>query len=377
MLLNFSEKDLELQDSLYVIAYKQSHKIAQLLEGTYFTPETRKFEFHDNPNVNSIVEFLFCIRLFKLLHFFPEYVKAMDYQDDTFFFKLFDYNLIQLGLILILISFFFKLSVAPFHLWSPDVYEESPTSSTLIFAVLPKLAIFVVLLRLFFYSFHGFLDSLRYLIVILIILTVIVGSLGGIEQKKLKSLLAYSAISHVGYILLAFCTGTFEGLQMLISYMLIYMLTALSVWSIFLIIKLKPISKKYIFKQNKDLTDIVLLKKANFILAIIFSINLLSLAGFPPMIGFLVKAGVFLTSIESYMFFVAVVSILCSVIATFYYIRIIKILFFEKVLVGKLYYPILTQKAIFISLFVYMLIFLFINPSLLFLISYKISLLFF
>jgi NADH-quinone oxidoreductase subunit N len=155
------------------------------------------------------------------------------------------------------------------------------------------------------------------------------------------------------------------------------MLTALSVWSIFLIIKLKPISKKYIFKQNKDLTDIVLLKKANFILAIIFSINLLSLAGFPPMIGFLVKAGVFLTSIESYMFFVAVVSILCSVIATFYYIRIIKILFFEKVLVGKLYYPILTQKAIFISLFVYMLIFLFINPSLLFLISYKISLLFF
>ena len=110
-------------------------------------------------------------------------------------------------------------------------------------------------------------------------------------------------------------------------------------------------------------------------IAIFFSTILLSLAGFPPMIGFLVKLGIFLTAIESSMYFVAFISILCSVVATFYYIRIIKILFFEKVLVGNLYYPINTQKASIIVMLFYFVLFLFCNPTLLFLFSYKLSLL--
>ena len=112
-------------------------------------------------------------------------------------------------------------------------------------------------------------------------------------------------------------------------------------------------------------------------LAIFFTTVLFSIAGFPPMIGFLVKMGIFLTALESSMYFVALISILCSVVGTFYYIRLIKILYFEKVLVGKLYYPIEFQSSVIITGLFFSLLFLFINPTLLFLISHKFSLLVF
>ena len=176
----------------------------------------------------------------------------------------------------------------------------------------------------------------------------------------------------MGYSMLAFSSGTKEGLQFLFSYLLIYSFSGLCLWSIFIFLRLK--NKNYL-KQNKDLTDFVLLLKSNSMLSIFFSIVLFSLAGFPPLVGFLVKMGVFLTVIDTSMYFVALVSVLCSVVATFYYIRIIKVLFFEKVLVGKLYYPISTQKAVLIVLLFYSLVYLFCNPTLLFLFTYKMCLL--
>lgn len=286
----------------------------------------------------------------------------------------FDGNLIKFALVFIMIGLFFKLTIAPFHVWAPDVYEGSPTSSTFFFSVVPKLAIFVLLLRIFYYSFYGFIDSWRYFIVLVVVFSIIVGSFGGLEQRKLKTLLVYSTISHMGYSLIAFSAGTFESMQMLLSYLIVYSFSGLCVWSIFLATRLK---NNYFQKQNKDLTDLVLLGKSNYMLAIFFTTVLFSVAGFPPMIGFLVKMGIFVTAIESSMYFVALISILCSVVGTFYYIRIIKILYFEKVLVGKLYYPINSQSSVIITSLFFLLIFLFINPTLLFLISYKFSLLVF
>jgi NADH-quinone oxidoreductase subunit N len=282
-------------------------------------------------------------------------------------------GLIKIGLIFILISLLFKLAMAPFHTWAPDVYEGSPSASTFFFVVVPKLAIFVLLLRIFYFGFYNFFETWRYLIVISILLSVIVGSFGGLEQKKLKSLFVYSSISHMGYALISFSAGTFESIQMLICYLIVYSFSGLCVWSIFLLTSLKT---NYLQKQNKDLTDFVLLSKANYMLAIFFATVLFSIAGFPPMIGFLVKISVFLTSIESSMYFVAILSILCSVVGTFFYIRLIKILFFEKVLVGKLYYPITTQNSILVSFLFFLFIFLFINPTILYLFAYKFSLLF-
>lgn len=286
----------------------------------------------------------------------------------------FDVSLIKFALIFILIALFFKLTIAPFHIWAPDVYEGSPSSSTFFFSVVPKLAIFVLLIRIFYFSFYGFVDSWRHFIILTVIFSVIIGSFGGLNQRKLKTLLVYSTISHMGYSLIAFSAGTFESLQMLFSYLIVYGFSGLCVWSIFMSTQLK---NTYTQKQNKDLTDLVLLGKSNYMLAIFFTTVLFSVAGFPPMIGFLVKMGVFLTAMEASMYFVALVSILCSVVGTFYYIRLIKILYFEKVLVGKLYHPINSQSSVLITLLFFLFLFLFCNPTLLFLVSQKLSLLIF
>jgi NADH-quinone oxidoreductase subunit N len=283
----------------------------------------------------------------------------------------FDVSLLQFALVFILISLFFKLALAPFHVWSPEIYEGSPSSSTFFFAVVPKLGIFILLLRICHYSFYGFIDSWRYFIIIIAIFSVVVGSVAGLEQRKLKSLLAYSSISNMGYLLISFSVGSLEGIQMLFIYLLIYMVSGLCVWSVFV---LTPLKKIYNKKQNKDLADFVLLKKSNSALALILATALFSLAGLPPMIGFMIKVGIFLTAVETSMYFVALISILFSVISTFYYIRIVKILYFEAVLAGQLYYPINSQKAFILVLIFYFFVFLFINPTFLYLFSYKIGL---
>ena len=309
--------------------------------------------------------------LFSLMHTHPSNIHT--FENYTFVKQVFlNESLVQFALVFIFVSLLFKLAVAPFHLWSLDVYEGSPSSSTFFFAVVPKLAIFVLFIRIFYSGFFEYVNKWRYYIVLLAILSVIVGSFGGLEQRKLKTLLAYSSISHMGYTLIAFNTGTFEGLQTLFCYLFLYMVVGLCVWSIFLVLQLKY---KYLKKQNKDLADLKSLNKSNSILALFFSTALLSVAGLPPMIGFLVKIGIFLVSIEASMYLVAIISILCSVISTFYYIRIVKIMHFESSVAGTLYHPIRFNTSILIVCLFYFLLFLFINPTLVYLISHKIVLL--
>ena len=119
-------------------------------------------------------------------------------------------NLLQFGFIFVTVSLFFKLALAPFHIWSPDIYEGSLTSSTVFFAVIPKLSLFCLLVRFFQSSFCNFLDYWKYCFVTIALLSVLIGSFAGLEQRKIKSLLAYSSISHMGYALLAFSSGTYE-----------------------------------------------------------------------------------------------------------------------------------------------------------------------
>ena len=275
------------------------------------------------------------------------------------------------GLMIIFISIMFKLAIAPLHAWSPDVYEGSPTSSTLFFAVVSKLSLLVLLLRIFYHSFHGLVYSWKFYIVLIAVFSVMVGSFTALEQKKLKSLFAYSSTSHLGYILIAFCSGTLEGVQSIIAYIIIYMLSSSCIWSI--IILLKP-RDSYNTKANKDLADVASLIKSNSILGFILSTTLFSIAGFPPLIGFFTKLNIFLSAMESYMFLVAIVSILASIISTFYYIRIIKIICFENKLVGRLYYPLPYLETLIVVINFLLIIFLFINPTILYLISHKISL---
>lgn len=283
-----------------------------------------------------------------------------------------EYNTLFMGLLFITISLLFKLAVAPFHIWSPDIYENSLTSSTVFFAILPKLSLFVFLIRLFHYSFIGFFLNYKIIIVFTALLSIIIGSFVGLEVRKVKTLLAYSSISHMGYTLLAFSTGSIEGVQSVLSYLIIYLFSSLCIWSIFLIVRLK---KNNLKKMNKDLSDFTLLAKSNKILAASFTVALLSLAGFPPLIGFYAKMNVFLSLIETTQYFAASVAILCSVISTFYYIRIIKVLYFENTLVGNLYHPMDYSNCLLISFSFFFFIGLFLNPNLFYLYIYKISLL--
>jgi NADH-quinone oxidoreductase subunit N len=260
--------------------------------------------------------------------------------------------------------------LAPFHIWSPDVYEGSLTSSTIFFAIIPKLSLFCLLVRIFQSNFCDFIDYWRYYFVIIALFSIIVGSFAGLEQRKIKSLIAYSSISHMGYALLAYSSGTNEGIQALFCYLIIYILSGICLWTIFLIIKFK---NNFSNKGNKDLSDFILLNKTNTLASIIFSTVILSLAGFPPLIGFYVKLNIFLSVIESSMYFAAIVGIICSVISTFYYIRLIKVLYFESGIVGNLYISISYIFSLILTFCFYLLIVLFFNTNFIYLYCFNMS----
>lgn len=292
------------------------------------------------------------------------------YHFQTFF----DYSFaVEVGLALICFSLFIKLALAPFHLWSLDVYEGSPTSAAFFFAVISKLSIFVLLIRLCFQGYPNSSESWQFYSLWVGLFSIFVGCLGGLKQRKLKTLLAYSSTSHMGYSLVAFSAGTYFAVQMIIFALVIYIIAGLCTWSIILLLRLKK--KGLGNKYNKELGDLILLRKSNPSLAFALAITMFSLAGIPPMAGFISKMSLFLPvlnlSHHSLYVAAALTSFLLSLISTFYYIRVIKVLYFESTLVGRLYYPINTNQTLTLSILVFLLLFIFVNPTLLYLLTYK------
>jgi len=279
-------------------------------------------------------------------------------------------SFIYFGLIFILVTIFFKLTAAPFHIWSPDVYEGSPLSSTIIFVLVPKTIFLLLILRIFYSSFFSYFIVFKNIFLICGILSVLIGSLLALQQKRLKRLLIYSSISHVGFMLLGYSTGTLVGITAVFYYMVFYIITGFLIWGLL----------SLSFSENKKslyLTDFSMLGRTNPAKAYALALAFFSLAGVPPLIGFSMKFFIFSSSIQANMFEVSAVIILLSVIGSFYYLRFIKILFFEK----KIKYEIFIRDNFFndlvyilsaFSLFV--IIFGFIDPSLFLLFSYKISL---
>jgi NADH-quinone oxidoreductase subunit N len=298
---------------------------------------------------------------------------------DLIFSNFFDYSFAtEIGLALVCFSLYIKLALAPFHLWSLDVYEGSPTSAAFFFAVISKLSIFVLLIRLCFclQSYGHPYESWQFYSLLIGLFSIFIGCLGGLKQRKLKTLLAYSSTSHMGYSLVAFSAGTYFAIQMIFFSLVVYIIAGLCTWSIILLLRLKKrgLGNKY----NKELGDLVLLRKSNPSLAFALAITMFSVAGIPPMAGFIAKMSLFLPvlNLSGYSAYVAValISFLLSVISTFYYIRIIKVLYFENALVGRLYYSINTNQTLTLSLLVFLLLFIFINPTILYLLTYKVKL---
>ena len=229
---------------------------------------------------------------------------------------------LSFGIVFILVGLAFKISAVPIHMWAPDVYQGSPTSVTAFFALLPKVAALTVFIRFLYIPFLNMIDQWQMIIIFLSIASMLLGSIAAIGQKNLKRLIAYSSISHMGYALAGLSVGTNEGIQSSVTYMSIYLLMNLAFFSCILMMK-----KNDRYFENID--DLSGLSNNHPILSFCFMVTLFSLAGIPPLAGFFAKFYIFKAVIQQSMYFLAIVGLLSTVIAAFYYLRIIKIIYFD------------------------------------------------
>ena len=208
-------------------------------------------------------------------------------------------------------------------MWAPDVYEGSPTSVTLFFTMVPKIAALTVFIRFLYVPFLNLIDQWQMILIFLSLASMIFGAVAAIGQTNLKRLVAYSSISHVGYALAGLATGSNEGIQSSVIYITIYILMNLGLFSCLLMMKRNNVY----YEQIEDLSG---LSKNHPLLSLSLLIILFSLAGIPPLAGFFAKFYIFKSVLEQSMFFLAIVGLLSTVIAAFYYLRLIKIMYFDK-----------------------------------------------
>ena len=227
------------------------------------------------------------------------------------------------GIVFILVGLAFKISAVPFHMWAPDVYEGSPTSVTLFFTMVPKIAALTVFIRFLYVPFLNLIDQWQMILIFLSIASMLFGAIAAIGQTNLKRLIAYSSIGHVGYTLAGLATGTNDGIQNSVIYITIYILMNLGLFSCLLMFKRDN-------KYYENIEDLSGLSKNHPLLSFSLLVILFSLAGIPPLAGFFAKFYIFKSVIEQSMYFLAIVGLLSTVVAAFYYLRIIKIIYFDK-----------------------------------------------
>ena len=227
------------------------------------------------------------------------------------------------GIVFILVGLAFKISAVPFHMWAPDVYEGSPTTVTLFFTIVPKIAALTVFIRFLYVPFLNLIDQWQMIIVFLSIASMVFGAIAAIGQTNIKRLIAYSSIGHVGYTLAGLATVSNEGIQSSIIYISIYVVMNLALFSCLLMLKRKD-------QYYEDIDDLSGLSKNHPLLSLCLLLILFSLAGIPPLAGFFAKFYIFKAVLEQSMYFLAIVGLLSTVVAAFYYLRIIKIIYFDK-----------------------------------------------
>ena len=250
--------------------------------------------------------------------------------------------LLIFSIVLILSSIAFKLSIAPFHMWTPDVYEGAPTSVTAFFAVVPKIAAIGVLMRILYIALIDIHLIWNQLILILGMLSIFVGAFGALLQINIKRLMAYSAISNIGYIFLALSLGSQLGLEASLIYISVYTVSTLGSFAFIL-----SMEKDNIMLNN--ISSFAGLSKSNPFYAICFSIILLSLAGLPPLAGFIAKFYIFKAIIISDYLWIAVVGIMGSVISAYYYLNIVKVMYLDE---AEELFKIESKKSIKLILFI-------------------------
>jgi NADH-quinone oxidoreductase subunit N len=225
-------------------------------------------------------------------------------------------------MMMVVVALSFKIAAAPFHMWAPDVYQGSPFPVTAFFAIVPKIAAVALLAKLLLVHFDIWLDSWLQIITFLSVASMIIGSFGAIKQNNLKRLLAYSAIGHVGYMLIGLATQNEFGLESLTIYMIVYGLLSAGIFALITMIQIKG-------KENYELAALTGLSKTHPIIAFSITTIMLSMAGIPPFAGFIVKFYIFTAAVKSGLYFLTVIGLLTSVVSAYYYLKVIRIMYFE------------------------------------------------
>ncbi len=227
------------------------------------------------------------------------------------------------GLVFLVCGMAFKISAVPFHMWTPDVYEGSPTPVTAFFAAAPKVAAMAVFVRVMHDAFGGAVAQWQQIIVFISIASMALGAFAAIGQSNIKRLLAYSSIGHMGYALVGLAAGTQSGVRGVVIYMTIYMVMTLGAFACVIYMRQRGTSVERI-------SDLSGLARNDSVMAFVFAMLMFSLAGIPPLAGFFGKYFVFLAAIDAKMYALAVVGVLASVVSAFYYLRVVKIMYFDE-----------------------------------------------
>ena len=226
------------------------------------------------------------------------------------------------GLVFLIAGFAFKISAVPFHMWTPDVYEGAPTPVTAFFAAAPKLAAMALTVRVLITAFPAVTLEWRQIVVFLAIASMALGSFAAIGQTNIKRLMAYSSIGHMGYALVGLAAGTTEGVQGVIIYLAIYLAMTLGTFACILAMRRDG-------RMVEDIDQLSGLSSTSPLMAFLLAMLLFSLAGVPPLAGFFAKFYVFLAAIHAGLYALAVIGVLLSVVGAYYYLRIVKIMYFD------------------------------------------------
>jgi len=227
------------------------------------------------------------------------------------------------GLVFLFAGFCFKVSAVPFHMWTPDVYEGAPTPVTAFFAAAPKIAAIAIFARATISAFPGIAPQWQQIVVFVAIASMVLGSFAAIGQRNIKRLMAYSSIGHMGFALIGLASGTAEGIQGVLVYMAIYLAMTLGTFAVILSMR-RPEG------MVEEISDLSGLARSNPPLAFFLALLLFSLAGIPPLAGFFAKYYVFLAAIQAGLYGLAVIGVLASVVGAYYYLLIVKIMYFDE-----------------------------------------------
>jgi NADH-quinone oxidoreductase subunit N len=230
---------------------------------------------------------------------------------------------VVVGLVFIIAGLAFKVSAVPFHMWTPDVYEGAPTPVTAFFAVAPKIAAMGLLVRVLMGPFGDLVAQWQQVIVFVSIASMVLGAFAAINQRNIKRLMAYSSIGHMGYALVGLAAGTEAGVRGVLIYVAIYLFMNVGTFACILCMRRNE-------RMVEEISDLAGLGKTNPMMALAMGIFMFSLAGVPPLAGFFGKLYVFLAAIEAHLYGLAVIGVLASVVGAFYYLRIVKVMYFDE-----------------------------------------------